>query len=184
MNNIKHDSVRCVMLTVATVALVTGWLLCHLPCAIADVLADDPASVRAIVLSQAGNGQDVADMDITQLVKVRVSPFDVSSFLDKGYRASNSISGSRFDTPIRELPFAIQAFTESFIEDQKPANIFDIARYSPGVTYRSNDFNEGNANLSASVALPSAPPRAMSRYCATVSMAPRSSTSPTSPGWR
>ena len=57
------------------------------------------------------------------------------------------MSGSRFDTPIRDLPFAIQAFTESFIEDQKPVNIFDVARYSPGVTYRSNDFNEGNANL-------------------------------------
>ncbi|HJW55369.1 MAG TPA: TonB-dependent receptor [Burkholderiaceae bacterium] len=108
---------------------------------------DDP-SARAIVLSQSGNRLDVADMDITELVKVRVSPFEVSSFLDKGYRASNSVSGSRLDTPIRELPFAIQAFTESFIEDQKPVNIFDIARYSPGVTYRSNDFNEGNANLS------------------------------------
>jgi iron complex outermembrane recepter protein len=76
-----------------------------------------------------------------------VSPFDVSTRLDSGYRASNSVSGSRFDTPIRDLPFAIQAFTESFIEDQKPRNIFDVARYSPGVTYRSNDFNEGNANL-------------------------------------
>lgn len=144
MDNIKHDSVRRVSFTAI---LVTGLLPWHLPCAIAGVLADDPASVPALVLAQAGNGQDVADMDIAQLVKVRVSPFDVSSFLDKGYRASNSVSGSRFDTPIRELPFAIQAFTESFIEDQKPANIFDIARYSPGVTYRSNDFNEGNANL-------------------------------------
>ncbi|MEO8806818.1 MAG: TonB-dependent receptor, partial [Burkholderiaceae bacterium] len=28
-----------------------------------------------------------------------------------------------------------------------PRDIHDIARYSPGVTYRSNDFNEGNANL-------------------------------------
>jgi iron complex outermembrane recepter protein len=91
--------------------------------------------------------KDVADMDITELVKVRVSPFDVSTRLDSGYRASNSVSASRFDTPIRELPFAIQAFTKSFIEDQKPVNIYDIARYSPGVTYRSNDFNEGNANL-------------------------------------
>jgi iron complex outermembrane receptor protein len=86
-------------------------------------------------------------MDIAELVKVRVSPFDVSSFLDQGYRASNSVFGSRFDAPIRELPFAIQAFTESFIVDQKPVNIFDIARYSPGVTYRSNDGTEGNANL-------------------------------------
>ncbi|MBU1237864.1 MAG: TonB-dependent receptor [Gammaproteobacteria bacterium] len=86
-------------------------------------------------------------MDIAELVNVRVSPFDVSAQLDSGYRASNSISASRFDTPIRDLPFAIQAFTESFIEDQKPRDIFDVARYSPGVTYRSNDFNEGNANL-------------------------------------
>jgi iron complex outermembrane receptor protein len=89
----------------------------------------------------------VADMDITELINVRVSPFDVSTHLDEGYRASNSVSGSRFDAPIRDLPFAIQAFTESFIQDQHPRNIFDIARYSPGVTYRSNDFNEGNANV-------------------------------------
>lgn len=95
----------------------------------------------------AAQAKDVADMDIAELVNVRVSPFDVSTGLDSGYRASNSVSGSRFDTPIRDLPFAIQAFTESFIQDQKPRNIFDIARYSPGVTYRSNDFNEGNANL-------------------------------------
>ncbi len=90
---------------------------------------------------------DVADMDITELVNVRVSPFDVSSHLDRGYRASNAVSASRFDAPVRELPFAIQAFTESFIKDQTPRDIHDIARYSPGVTYRSNDFNEGNANL-------------------------------------
>jgi iron complex outermembrane receptor protein len=90
---------------------------------------------------------DVADMDITELVNVRVSPFDVSSHLDRGYLASNTVSASRFDAPVRELPFAIQAFTESFIKDQAPRDIHDIARYSPGVTYRSNDFNEGNANL-------------------------------------
>ncbi len=114
----------------------------------ANMPAHDHPSARAVVLAQQGNEQDVAEMDIAELVKVRVSPFEVSSFLDRGYRASNSVSGSRFDTPIRELPFAIQAFTESFIEDQKPVNIFDIARYSPGVTYRSNDFNEGNANVS------------------------------------
>jgi len=86
-------------------------------------------------------------MSLEELMDVRLSPFNVSSDLDIGYRASNSVSGSRFDAPIRDLPFAIQAFTETFIADQKPVNIFDIARYSPGVTYRSNDFNEGNANL-------------------------------------
>jgi iron complex outermembrane receptor protein len=90
---------------------------------------------------------NVADLDLDELVKVRVSPFDVSTRLDLGYRASNSVSASRFDAPIRDLPFAVQAFTESFIDDQRPVNLFDVARYSPGVTYRSNDFNEGNANV-------------------------------------
>jgi len=78
---------------------------------------------------------------------VTLSPFLVNASQDKGYLASNSVSGSRMDTPIKDLPFALQAFTEEFIKDQHPMNIMDIAIYSPGVTYRSNDFNEGNANL-------------------------------------
>ena len=91
--------------------------------------------------------KSIADMNLEELANVQVSPFNVSTRLDSGYRASNSVSGSGFDAPIRELPFAIQAFTVTFIKDQKPVNIFDVARYSPGVTYRSNDFNEGNSNL-------------------------------------
>ncbi|QPK64862.1 TonB-dependent receptor [Methylomonas sp. LL1] len=118
-------------------ALVLGLWLRQPPIAMAAELAAPPAEP----------GKDVADMDITELVNVPVSPFEVSSQLDSGYHASNSVSASRFDAPIRDLPYAIQAFTESFIDDQKPRDIFDIARYSPGVTYRSNDFNEGNANL-------------------------------------
>ncbi len=105
------------------------------------------AKAAATAAATAADPKDIADLDITELVNVRVSPFEVSTQFDRGYRASNSVSASRFDTPIRDLPFAIQAFTQSFIEDQKPENIFDVARYSPGVTYRSNDFNEGNANL-------------------------------------
>jgi iron complex outermembrane receptor protein len=91
--------------------------------------------------------KDVFQMSLEELGNVRLSPFDVSTGLDKGYQASNSVSGSRFDAPIRDLPFAIHAFTSTFINDQKPRDLFDVARYSPGVTYRSNDFNEGNANL-------------------------------------
>lgn len=127
-----HPRMRAVVM----IAL-SNYLL--LPAAIADKPANSPAAYLT---------KDVADMDIEELVNVRVSPFNVSTRMDYGYRASNAVSSSRFDTPILDLPFAIQAFTESFIKDQKPVNIFDVARYSPGVTYRSNDFNEGDANLS------------------------------------
>jgi iron complex outermembrane receptor protein len=97
--------------------------------------------------ASATNANEVADLDISELADVRVSPFDVSLQLDKGYRAANSVSASRFDAPIMDLPFAIQAFTHDFIADQKPVNIYDVVKYSPGVTYRANDFNEGNANV-------------------------------------
>ncbi|MCQ8116437.1 TonB-dependent siderophore receptor [Methylomonas rosea] len=114
----------------------------------ADSKADEDAGIETNAAEQFHDAsRDVADMDLVELVNVKVSPFDVSLQLDSGYLASNSVSGSRFDAPISDLPFALQAFTESFIKDQKPRDIFDIARYSPGVTYRSNDFNEGNANL-------------------------------------
>lgn len=136
--------------TVATIALALDLLLRHLPVAMADEAENpsfEPSNTLADTAIPTNPAKDVADMDIAELVNVKVSPFEVSTQLDSGYRASNSVSGSRFDAPIQDLPFAIQSFTESFIKDQKPRDIFDIARYSPGVTYRSNDFNEGNANL-------------------------------------
>lgn len=89
----------------------------------------------------------VADLDITELVQVKLSPFDVATNLDRGYLAAHAVSASRFDAPIHDLPFAVQAFNEAFIHDQKPRGLFDVARLSPGVTYRSNDFNEGHSNL-------------------------------------
>ncbi|HEX9781946.1 MAG TPA: TonB-dependent receptor [Opitutaceae bacterium] len=78
---------------------------------------------------------------------VELSPFQVSAANDQGYRASNSITGSRFNTPIKDLPFALQAFTSDFINDIHPETLYDVAMYSPGVTYRSTDFTDGNAQL-------------------------------------
>src|ERR1035437_6802062 len=106
--------------------------------------AASPGKVRPVATSE----QDLKKMTLEELTKVNVSPFDVSTKQDKGYRTPNSVSGSRLNTPIQQLPFAIQAFTADFIDDQRPQNIFDVARYSPAVTYRSNDFNEGDANTS------------------------------------
>jgi len=36
--------------------------------------------------------------------------FEVSTTADKGYRAGNSVSATRIDTPIKDLPFAVSAF--------------------------------------------------------------------------
>jgi iron complex outermembrane receptor protein len=90
---------------------------------------------------------EVGQLSLEELMTVKISPFDVSTERDRGYQAFSSVTGARLDTPIKDLPFAIQAFTQPFIEDLKPVTIHDVAKYSPSVTYRSNDFNEGNANL-------------------------------------
>lgn len=78
---------------------------------------------------------------------VKLPAFQISSSQDRGYRASNSVSATRANTPISDLPLAIQAFTEYFIKDQLPNDIFDVAKYSPGVTQGNDNFSRGSAYL-------------------------------------
>jgi iron complex outermembrane receptor protein len=76
---------------------------------------------------------------------VRLSEFQVSSSADKGYRAGNSVSATRIDTPIKDLPFAISAFTPQFIADIGARDLWDVVQYAPGVTSAGREFNAGNA---------------------------------------
>ena len=77
-----------------------------------------------------------------------LNPFTVSAKQDKGYRASNSVTGSKVETPIMDIPMAIQAFTEDFIKDVNPSDLYDLARFSPGVTSQEPGFTAGNTALS------------------------------------
>lgn len=48
---------------------------------------------------------------------VRLSDFTVTAETDKGYVASESITGSRVATPIKDLPFAVNVVTNEFLDD-------------------------------------------------------------------
>lgn len=76
---------------------------------------------------------------------IRLSEFQVSTSADKGYRAGNSVSATRIDTPIKDLPFAISAFTSQFISDVGARDLFDVVQYAPSVTSAGREFNAGNA---------------------------------------
>src|SRR3954463_10613193 len=76
---------------------------------------------------------------------VKLSEFQVTTSADKGYRAGNSVSATRIDTPIKDLPFAISAFTQQFITDIGARDLFDVVQYAPGVTSSGREFNAGNA---------------------------------------
>lgn len=77
----------------------------------------------------------------------KLSPFTVSTTADKGYRPGNSVSATRIDTPIKDLPFAVSAFTEQFIEDVGARELKDVVRFAPSVTNNAREFNAGNTKF-------------------------------------
>lgn len=78
---------------------------------------------------------------------IHLSEFQVTTTADKGYRAGNSVSATRIDTPIKELPFAVSAFTDQFIRDTGARDLFDIVKYAPGVTSSGREFTAGNTRF-------------------------------------
>jgi outer membrane receptor for ferric coprogen and ferric-rhodotorulic acid len=70
-----------------------------------------------------------------------LNPFVVSTEGDKGYRATNSISGSRLDTAIKDIPMPIEVITEEFMKDTGARDLRQGLRYSAGIQLQSqNDY--------------------------------------------
>ena len=69
---------------------------------------------------------------------VQLSPFQVNTEKDKGYRATNSISGSRLDTAIKDIPMPIEVITEQFLKDTGSQDLRQSLRYSAGIQLQSS----------------------------------------------
>ncbi|KPH86573.1 hypothetical protein GLUCOINTEAF2_0202670 [Komagataeibacter intermedius AF2] len=50
-----------------------------------------------------------------------------------GYVATNTLTGSKTDTPIIEIPNSIHVITKQQMIDQQPQNVMEALRYTPGV---------------------------------------------------
>jgi iron complex outermembrane receptor protein len=74
---------------------------------------------------------------------VELPSFSVTTTQDKGYLAANSVSATRINTPIADLPFSVSAFTQQFIEDTGATDLYDIVKYAAGVTSGAKEFNAG-----------------------------------------
>ncbi|HVU31969.1 MAG TPA: TonB-dependent receptor plug domain-containing protein [Opitutaceae bacterium] len=71
-----------------------------------------------------------------------LSPFTVSTDKDRGYRATNSISGTRLNTPIKDLPMPIEVITEQFVRDTGATDLRQSLRYSSGILLQTqNDYS-------------------------------------------
>lgn len=85
-------------------------------------------------------GSIPADDDET----VVLSPFTVSTSQDVGYRASNSIAGTRTNTAIRDIPLNIQVFTKDLYEDLLITNQVDLERYNASLVNGGADVHSDN----------------------------------------
>jgi len=103
--------------------------------------------VLLVFCSLSGRAQTAVPQSSPAPETVALPTFAVSTAQDKGYRAANSVSATRMDTPIKDLPFAVSAFTEQFIQDIGARELKDIVRFSPSVTNNSREFNAGNTKF-------------------------------------
>src|SRR3954466_7498880 len=66
-----------------------------------------------------------------------LSPFVVDASQDQGYRATNSISGSRLNTPIKDLPMSLEVITSEFMKDIGANDLRQALAYSAGIVTES-----------------------------------------------
>lgn len=76
---------------------------------------------------------------------ILLSPFEVNTEKDIGYYASNSISATKTDIPLQDLPMNVQVITRTFLDDVNATDIESVMAYSASVSPSTNE--PGRFNL-------------------------------------
>jgi outer membrane receptor protein involved in Fe transport len=75
-----------------------------------------------------------------------LSPFEVDSTQDNGYRARNTLAGSRISTNLNDLAGPITVVTKDFMDDIGAVDINDVLTYTVG-TEGTKDFQSNTPQL-------------------------------------
>ncbi len=70
---------------------------------------------------------------------VVLSPFEVTTEKDVGYYASNSISATKTDIPLQNLPMNVQVLTRTFLDDVNATDIESVMAYSASASPATNE---------------------------------------------
>lgn len=73
-----------------------------------------------------------------------LSPFEVSTSKDMGYLAHNSVSGTRFAVPIRDLPMSLEVINVEQMTDQGATDFKSAIQYTAGVFTSSDAAGSGS----------------------------------------
>ena len=132
--NSKKYSVFCA-------SLLIGSAFGLWPCKAIAQASNPPSNIEKAAAATDGSSATAKAPATTDDGVLVLTPFTVTTKHDKGYRATNSISGTRLNTAIKDIPMPIEVITEQFIRDTGAQNLRESLRYSAGVLLQSqNDY--------------------------------------------
>lgn len=95
------------------------------------------------LLTLPGHTQDTSgEGDVFEL-----SPFSVDTSSDTGYRATNTLSGTRFNSSLRDVSASVSVWTEQFLEDTGLTEIDELIEYSLNTVLDTNDQDGAGGNF-------------------------------------
>ncbi len=105
------------------------------------------ASVQPRAQAQAASTAPTVS-DSAAAPAVQLDPFTVNTTKDKGYAATNEMSGSRVDTPIKDIPISIDVITSEFISDIGATDLRSALAYQAGImTTTQNDLENTGGSI-------------------------------------
>ena len=63
---------------------------------------------------------------------IELSPFQVDSQGDTGYQATNSLAGTRLNTPLRDVASTVSVVTKQFLQDTGSTDLQELLVYTAG----------------------------------------------------
>lgn len=101
--------------------------------ALATASALSPLFAQSVPLTPSTDAPAKSDV-------VVLSPFEVSAGRDEGYAPSESLSGTKVRTQLRDIPMNIQVVTEQFIEDIDAFDLQEAMAYNASVSVSDNSY--------------------------------------------
>lgn len=99
-------------------------------------------SLTGAICSYAQEAASGDDEDIFEL-----SPFEVDGSKDVGYRAANSLAGSRLNTSLRDTSSVIDVFTREMMDDLGATDLKDVVAYGNNLVQSTEDDTHGFGNV-------------------------------------
>lgn len=96
-------------------------------------------SAPAVLAAEPVSSPSTTSVDPADETPVILSPFNVDVSKDRGYLATNATSGTRLNTPIKDLPMPISVITEKFIRDTGSTDLRQGLRYMSGIQLQSQN---------------------------------------------